>query len=264
MRDGYILLHRQGITPDEWKTPERTLAWIDLLTLTNFENGIVTVSYGFLATRWRVGKSTVFKWMAHWIGERQLERTGERDSERNGERFFVVNYAKYQKLGERVGERQGERKGERNSELRYTVSSIPSGESRKKNPTYDAPLETKNFYEFLDGLCKEYGLENKINMKGLNIQVQRYREGMNLREQGRLMVTWLIDHKKRDVSTMRVANWLKTAREINKRKENQNLERLQGKKDLYIRQRMGKPQPVEQRLPEEIDRSEREENNLTE
>lgn len=138
MRDGYILLHRQGITPEEWKTPERTLAWIDLLTLTNFENGIITVSYGFLATRWRVGKSTVYKWMRHWIGERQIERTGERDSERNGERFFIVNYAKYQKLGERVSERKGERRSERKGELRYKITRSKSVVLNKKNTVDDS------------------------------------------------------------------------------------------------------------------------------
>jgi hypothetical protein len=141
MRDGYILLHRQGITPEEWKTPERTLAWIDLLTLTNFENGIVTVSYGFLANRWRVGKSTVFKWMAYWmkedqitkVGERTSERQGERWSERKGERYFVVNYAKYQRQGERVGERKGERQGERKGEPMNKDMSSKSPEPNHTN-----------------------------------------------------------------------------------------------------------------------------------
>lgn len=128
MREGFILLHRQSITRGDWKCPERTLAWIDLLTLANYEDGVVTASYGFLANRWRVGKSTVFKWMTYWKGERQCERLSERDSERKGERFFIVNYAKYQNSGERKGERQSERKGERQSELRYKDSSSKSVE----------------------------------------------------------------------------------------------------------------------------------------
>jgi hypothetical protein len=128
MRKGYILLHRQGITPDEFKHPERTLAWIDLLTLTNHENGIVTVSYGFLAKRWLCSKDTAFNWVKRWIAERRIERTGERDSERNAERFFVVNYAKYQKTAERFTERQPERPTERKPEQRYTNSSIPEDE----------------------------------------------------------------------------------------------------------------------------------------
>jgi hypothetical protein len=131
MRNGYILLHRQGITPDEWKNPRRTLAWIDLLTLVDHETSIVTVSYGFLATRWRVSKDTSFQWVKHWITERQLERQPERSSERNAERFFCVNYAKYQKTAERFTERDSERRTERKAEQRYTVSSTPSKEHHR-------------------------------------------------------------------------------------------------------------------------------------
>ena len=126
MRAGYILLHRQGITLDEWKTPERTLAWIDLLTLTDYETGIVTVSYGFLSKRWRKSKGTVHFWVQHWIAERQIERLTERSTERNAERFFVLNYAKYQKSTEPFTERKGERKTERKGELKKEVSSIKS------------------------------------------------------------------------------------------------------------------------------------------
>lgn len=129
MRKGYILLHRQGITPDEWKTPERTLAWFDLLTMVDFETGLVTINYTFYERRWRTARSTIHKWVRYWEGERMCERTGEHDSERNGERFFIVNYAKYQRYGEQEGEQSGERKGERKGEPRKKVSSNNSVES---------------------------------------------------------------------------------------------------------------------------------------
>lgn len=129
MRKGYILLHRQGITPAEWKTPERTLAWFDLLTMVDFETGLVTINYTFYERRWRTARSTIHLWVKHWIGEQQLERTGEHDHERNGERFFVVNYAKYQRYGEQEGEQKGEQKGERKGEPRKKVSSNNSIES---------------------------------------------------------------------------------------------------------------------------------------
>ncbi len=128
MRNGYILLHRQSITPDEWKNPRRTLVWVDLLTFVDHETLIVTVSYGFLATRWRVSKNTSHLWIQQWITERRIERCTERSAERNAERFFVVNYAKYQKTEERFTERQTERGTERKTEQRYTVSSTPSKE----------------------------------------------------------------------------------------------------------------------------------------
>lgn len=132
MRKGYILLHRQGITPEEWKTPERTLAWFDLLTMVDFETGLVTINYTFYERRWRTARSTIHKWVRYWEGERMCERTGEHDSERNGERFFIVNYAKYQKNGEQLGEQEGEQEGERKGEPRYKITSINSEVSSKE------------------------------------------------------------------------------------------------------------------------------------
>lgn len=133
MRDGWILLHRQGLTPDDWKNPMRTLAWIDFLTLADYENAIVTASYGFLATRWRCSKGTVHFWIKHWIAERQVERLTERSAERNAERFFIVNYAKYQRSTERVTERPTEREAERVAEPKKKVSSRNSREENEKN-----------------------------------------------------------------------------------------------------------------------------------
>lgn len=127
MRSGYILLHRKGITRDEWRHPKRTLAWIDFCTLAAYENymaddgvwirkGEVIASYGFLANRWRTSKGTVHFWMTHWMDERQVERLPERCIERNAERFFIVNYAKYQEVGDRTDERTDRRSAEPKTE----------------------------------------------------------------------------------------------------------------------------------------------------
>ena len=127
MRSGYILLHRKGITRDEWRHPKRTLAWIDFCTLAAYENymaedgvwirkGEVIASYGFLANRWRTSKGTVHFWMTHWIDERQVERLPERCIERNAERLFIVNYAKYQEVGDRTEERTDRRSTEPKTE----------------------------------------------------------------------------------------------------------------------------------------------------
>lgn len=127
MRSGYILLHRKGITREEWRHPKRTLAWIDFCTLAAYEDymaedgvwirkGEVIASYGFLAVRWRTSKGTVHFWMKHWMDERQVERLSERCIERNAERFFIVNYAKYQEVGDRTSERKAQRSVEPNTE----------------------------------------------------------------------------------------------------------------------------------------------------
>lgn len=175
MRNGYILLHRQSITPEDWKHPERTLAWIDLLTLVDHQTSIANVSYGFLAMRWRVGKSTVFKWVKHWKSERQLERLSERNSERNSERFFIVNYAKYQKVGERQSERSGERKSERQSEPMYTVSSTPLKESPKgKVPSEDDTPQNRMIAEGLyDGMVNTNEAEKTADGKNSKRREQK-------------------------------------------------------------------------------------------
>jgi hypothetical protein len=167
MRNGYILLHRQGITPDEWKHPRRTLAWVDLLTLVDHETSVVTVSYGFLATRWRVSKDTAYQWVRYWIAERQIERLPERSTERNAERFFCVNYAKYQKTAERFTERDSERQTERGTEQRYTSKGNPSKESRKvKVSSEDDTIENRKICSDLyDGILTANEAERTIDGK---------------------------------------------------------------------------------------------------
>jgi len=141
MRSGYILLHRKGITRDEWRHPKRTLAWIDFCTMAAYENfmaddgvwirkGEVIASYGFLARRWRTSKGTAHFWISHWIDERQVERLAERCIERNAERFFIVNYVKYQD-NEQTSERTTERSPEPKSE--QMKRKQPNENSENKN-----------------------------------------------------------------------------------------------------------------------------------
>lgn len=167
MRNGYILLHRQSITPDEWKNPRRTLAWVDLLTLVDHETSIVTVSYGFLATRWRVSKNTSHLWIQHWITERRIERCTERSAERNAERFFVVNYAKYQKTEERSTERPTERGTERKTEQRYTSKGTPSKEHPKEKASSidDTDSNRKICSALYDGMLSANEAERTIDGK---------------------------------------------------------------------------------------------------
>jgi hypothetical protein len=152
VRNGYILLHRQGLTEDEWKHPLRTLAWIDFLTMAAWEDftaddgvrvsrGEVIASYGFLAKRWRVSKDTAHTWLKHWIAERQVERRAERCTERSAERFFLLNYAKYQETAERVAERTAERSAEQMKGKQVKTNSQKENRespARAKKP--DVPL----------------------------------------------------------------------------------------------------------------------------
>lgn len=128
MQDSFILLHRQGLTRDEWLNPLRTLAWIDLCCLAAFKDhtdtdgveirrGEVIGSYRFFANRWRQPLTSVHRWFAYWVAERALERSMERVVERDAQRFLLVNYAKYQgskTKAERSTERKTEHRAEQN------------------------------------------------------------------------------------------------------------------------------------------------------
>lgn len=99
MRNGYILLHRKGITEAEWLNPLRTLAWIDLCTLAaceetttkdgTLQRGEVFAEAEFLADRWRQSPETVRSWLLDW----ELEG---RTQSREGKILLLVNYDKYQ------------------------------------------------------------------------------------------------------------------------------------------------------------------------
>lgn len=107
MRSGYILLHRQGLTPDDWKHPLRTLAWIDLLTMVAWDDftnddgvllkrGEVIASISFLEARWRQNRGTIHRWLTHWEKAKMVQRVTQHQSQQVPQRLFVVNYAKYQ------------------------------------------------------------------------------------------------------------------------------------------------------------------------
>lgn len=107
MRNGFILLHRKGITEDEWKYPLRTLAWIDLLTLAAWDDyttpsgvlvkrGEVIASETFLAERWRQNRGTVHRWLAYWEAQQMVQRSVQQQGKHSPQRIFLLNYAKYQ------------------------------------------------------------------------------------------------------------------------------------------------------------------------
>lgn len=232
MRNGFILLHRKGLTPDEWKHPMRTLAWIDFCTMAayedftaedgvKFQRGEVVVSYGFLANRWRVSKDSAYQWMKHWIAERQVERRTERCAERSAERFFIVNYAKYQDSAERVAERPIERSSERTAEQMKRREK----ETSHVKQAYATRPETDALYDTIESLCSQYNVANGVNKKSLDVLVGRYVGKVQMKVETQHCLAWLIDKGLRTVSTQRLGNWFRKALEIQKREKLRQLER---------------------------------------
>lgn len=190
--------------------------------------GEVIASYGFLATRWGVSKDTAFNWIKHWIAERQVERRTERCTERSAERFFVLNYAKYQDSAERESERVSERTGERSAEqIKVKVES-------KREKVNDVCPTTNSLITYIDELCQQYGIENGVNARSLDVHVLTYENKIHLRTEVRKCVGWLIDKHLKKITAPRLANWFATAQKISKREELRSLEWKQAQKDPYL------------------------------
>lgn len=226
MRDGYILLHRKGLTSAEWKRPMQTLAWIDFCTMAAYEEfvapdgvtvcrGEVIASYGFLATRWRKSKGRVHDWIQDWISQGKVERLAERCAERNAERFFIVNYAKYQYGPELLSERLAERKPEPMKRKQL---------EKKQEKNYVCRSETETLFNSIDELCQKCGVSNNINKKSLDILVERYVGKIKMKVEAHHCLAWLVDKGLRTISASRLGNWFKRAAENQKRDQLRGLE----------------------------------------
>lgn len=150
MRNGYILLHRKGITPEEWKHPERTLAWIDLCTLAAYDDyetedgvslrrGEVVASESFLAHRWRQNRGTVHRWLTYWEAQQMVQRVVQHRSQQQPQRLFLVNYAKYQGVPQQVSQQQPQQVPQH----RPQVMKRRERESKELNEDRERPRQEK-------------------------------------------------------------------------------------------------------------------------
>lgn len=156
-RNGFVLIHRQGITQCEWKHPLRTLAWIDLITLAAWENyktddgtklkrGELIASERFLARRWGQNCGTVHRWLLYWENQKQVQRVVQASSKQVPQRLFVVNYARFQDIPQAVPKRlpkrlpkQMKRKEEKEEIENNTMSAEAdvSNEQKLHNELFD-------------------------------------------------------------------------------------------------------------------------------
>lgn len=248
-RDGFILLHRKGLSKEEWKHPIRTLAWIDFLTMAAWQDftapdgvyvglGQVIASYGFLATRWGVSKANAHRWIQHWILEKQVERLPERCVEREAERFFVVNYAKYQGTAERAPERLPERALEQ--------MKVKQVKENRENNTYACRPETEALYETIVDLSNQFGFTMSVNKKALDIIVTRYVGKIHMKVELQHCFSWLAEKNLRKISSQRIGNWFKKATEIQKRNALRLLEAKEAKNSPYVRPKKADTNQIDQ------------------
>jgi len=253
MRNGYILLHREGLTTEEWKHPLRTLAWIDFCTLAAWadytaddgvliKKGEVIASYSFLATRWRQNKSNVHTWIKRWIIERRVELRTERCTERNAERFLVLRYEEICQPTERATERLIERATERPTELikentRIKTEEIKISESavaaifkKKKterkprvrkleNPSFVPRHETVTLFNTIQLMCEQTKLINNVDLEALDVITSMYVTKIKMNSEVKDSVAWLVSKKKPAISDRFIAHWFRRALEIKKEAE---------------------------------------------
>lgn len=114
---GYILLHRSILdNRDIWDTGEpftKRDAWIDLLLLTQhseyrgIERGQCATSMGWLMRRWKWSKKRVHHFLHHLedLGMVTIKGTTK------GTTLTIVNYDKFQNMGNTKGTTKGTTKG---------------------------------------------------------------------------------------------------------------------------------------------------------
>lgn len=127
----------------------------------------------------------------------------------------VKNWTLYQSNEQRVSSERaaGEQRVSTNKEAK-----------KKEVKTYAVRPETNSLYEYIQQECDKYGLQNNVNVKGLDIQVERHLSLLRLRPEVQKCLVWMLDRKQKAVTTARLANWFEKAREIQKRDQLKQLE----------------------------------------
>lgn len=178
MRQGWIVLHRKGITEEEWRNPERTLAWIDLLLLAAWQDftnqdgielkrGEFIASVRYLAQRWNKPKTTVERWLDYWIiTDKRLEKVGHRCGQSCGHKpgqvpghFFIVNYAKYQEV---MGQSSGQQTG-------HPSGQVP-GQIKRKQDKQNSKKENNETVAALDARLSELDSIGKMILSTLEFK----------------------------------------------------------------------------------------------
>jgi len=96
-------------------------------------------------------------------------------------------------------------------------------EKNEKN-TYVVRSETQTLYDSIEEMCVQYDLEFKVNIKALDVLVERYVGKIKMKVEMQHCISWLVGREFRVVTTQRIGNWFKKALEIQKRDQLKQLE----------------------------------------
>lgn len=250
MKNGWIKLHRQFRESPYYRIGAAVQTWVECLLRASHEQRtvflkrerVVLEQGQFVMGRDEFGHSIGISGSTAWYWLLQFESDGMIDIKKTtkGSVVTVKNWNDYQKIDSESDN------GRTADEQQKNTNKKDKNVKNEKN-TYVDPV-TKSSFDFIDELCKQSSINNKVKIKALDMQIQRYQKSFHLRTEIRNCITWMIDHGLRDITTMRLANWFKKAHEINKRNELKNLEWKQAQNDPHHLDRMkknGEKKPVD-------------------
>lgn len=237
---GWIKLHRQFRDSPYYKVGAASQTWIECLMRASHDTREVflkrekiTLQPGqFVMGREEFGQSIGISGSTAWYWILQFEADSMVDIKKTakGSIVSVKNWLEYQKPDSTSDNRKTADEQQMN-----TNKKDKKVKNEKKE--YDVRPETKSLHEYIDALCQELGMTAKVNITLLDELVARYK-GPPLRDQIRKCMAWMVDHGKREITTLRITNWLSKAGEISKRDELKRYEWQQAQKDPSLAARL--------------------------
>lgn len=251
---GWIKLHRQLQENPIWYAEPftRGQAWVELLMDANHdENSFIVRGNTVVVPRGFIGKSEdtfarKWKWSRGKVRRfiKYLETVQQVVHHKNPvlSLIEVVNYNQYQFDSTTYGTTDGTTERQQTVQQTDTNKNVKNVKNDKN--TYVARSETKALYDSIENLCSRYGLQSKLNIKGLDILVGRYIGKIRMGVEAQHCISWLLSNNLRVVTTQRIGNWFKKAQEIQKRDALKQLEWKEAKNNPSFAQKL-KEQEIE-------------------
>lgn len=227
MNQGWIKLHRQFRESPYYRIGAAMQTWVECLLRASHEERTVflkreriTLQKGqFVMGRDEFGQSIGISGSTAWYWLLQFESDNMVDIRKTAKGSIVSlkNWEEYQRVDSTVDNKKTA------DEQQMNTNKKDKKVENEKN-TYVARPETQTLYDSIEGLCKQYNLEFNVNLKSLDVLVERYVGKIKMGVEAQHCISWLVGKNLRAVTTTRIGNWFKKAKEIQKRDQLKQLE----------------------------------------
>lgn len=240
MGNGWIKLHRQFRQSIYYKEPKAKAVWIECLLRASYDDSelllrrqnIKLKAGQFCMGRDEFGESigisgsTVWYWLLRFEADSMVDikKTAQ------GSIVSVKNWYTYQEA-------------DSTSDNKKTAEKHIKEEKETKEykeVRTSVRLETKSLYDTIQKACDEYRLQNKVNIKSLDVYVERYIGKIRLGVEFKNCLAWIIDKDLKMINSQRIGNWFKKALEIQKRETSKQSEWQNSQKNPIEKARLKK------------------------